>query len=112
MPTIQLKTHSGDHLGYLLISGTEPLDSDVTERDCLLTGPPKDQAPPHPISDAMQQHQQIEHRLQVTASGSGLELSADIAGSGRLVISLPDKHAGTWTFSGAAGETRGPCSLP
>jgi len=115
VPTIQLKTDEGAHLGYLLISGTEPLDdSNVVQRDCILTGPPPKQGETveHPLSKAMNKHPGGEQSAKVVVSDGGIELSTDIATAGHLVISVPDKHQGSWTFSGAGGDAKGPCSLP
>jgi hypothetical protein len=68
MPAIVLASDSGDHLGFLLVAGDQPVASGPASRDCVLMGPPKyPEGVEHPLIDLI--YSELHKEREVVVQG-------------------------------------------
>lgn len=103
MHAIAIQTHEGSHLTFVLIAGSDTLDSGATQRDCIITGPP--------VEVANMEHVHVKHRAPVLKSEVTTQLAIDIVDSASLEIQLDESGTGSWELRGAFGNATGLCVL-
>lgn len=113
MPAIAINNESDELLGFLLISGDEPLRSDVLERECILMSlPGKSELLDSPASIVFMSQRNIEFTLQIQQSGNDVRLFVELGVGWSLHISLGVNNSGEWKLSNSSGETiSGSCCL-
>lgn len=111
MPAVVLQDDSGQHLGFLLVAGDEPLQTGQPTRDCVLTGPPKRSEDfEHPLVDIIYGELHKERSLSVQLGNASCELALSLAPDSILTLSVPDVGQGTWLLSLGSGSVQGICS--
>jgi hypothetical protein len=108
MPTIALKDKSHELVGFLLVSGEEPL-SPTAGRDCIFMVPPLPGSSPAQEFLVERKHQ--EFSLAITDDAAGLRLSASLGPGEVFVAHLPGGGMGSWTVTHQNGRIEGQCEL-
>lgn len=99
-------------LGFLLLTGEEPLDQGAGRREAVITAAPAGGAAPDaPESEFLDDHRNAEWTVSVTPLGLTTHLEVQLPQS-RILMSLTDDGTGRWNVDLQDGtRLRGRCEV-